>query len=61
MKVGDLVRYKSTLDGCGFGIILSIEDGLFDLYWWDDYPDYICDDPRVFELISASHLKIKVE
>ena len=54
MKVGDLVRYKNLPDSCGFGIVLAITHGLVDLFWWDACPDYVCDDERVFEVISAS-------
>lgn len=63
MQVGDLVKYKNLPDSCGFGIVLKIDDDakvcgertvLLDLYWFDEYPDYICDDQRIFEVISES-------
>ena len=55
MQVGDLVKYKNLPDSCGFGIVLEIsDDGLLDLYWFDECPDYICDDQSIFEVISAS-------
>ena len=53
MKVGDLVRYKHYPDN-GFGIVLKNTDGLLDLYWFDEQPDYIFDDWREFEVISES-------
>jgi len=54
VQVGDLVKYKNLPDSCGFGIVLKNTDGLLDLYWFDEQPDYICDDQRIFEVISAS-------
>ena len=53
MKVGDLVRYKHYPNS-GFGIVLKNTDGLLDLYWFDDQPDYIFDDWREFEVYSTS-------